>query len=192
MPSSEISAFLERVRTIPNERSIEIAWLLAQPIKGPVLDVGCHDSVYLEHLPAPVDGIDVRPCENQALRRSFTADIRTWLAPEPYPSITAVSTVEHVGLAFEPYGTSADDPDGDRHAITGCMANLTWDGTLYVTVPAPADGQDRADHSWYRSYTARGLEDLLNGYSYQADVTFDPTWPVGGVWLCRVWHPLTP
>lgn len=162
-----------------NERDVEIPWTLANVTCGPVLDVGCHDSTYLADLPGPVDGIDVRPTHNPALRDTYCADIRTWDCGNKYPFVLAVSTVEHIGLAFEPYGTEADDPDGDIHAIAGMRRALAPGGTLLVTVPFGTPEH----RGWYRRYDHTGLCRLMEGLDWSAEYYHDPTWEVGGVAL---------
>lgn len=171
-----------------NEREDEIPWLLSRPIMFPALDVGCTESVYLDRLVGPVDGIDVRaPRPHHAMREQFQADIRTWLAPQRYPSIIALSTLEHVGLEFAPYGTLADDVDkGDREALEGCMRNLTDDGVLYLTVPL---GPEHENRGWYRRYSPDTLRELLRDYRATIEARYEPAWDVGGVAMCEVRHP---
>lgn len=163
-----------------NERDYEIPWLLAQQITGPVLDVGCHDSTYLADLPGPVDGIDVRGGSNPALRQVFTADIRTWQAPERYPTIVALSTIEHIGLHFDPYGTTADDEDGDLNAIDGMTRALAPGGVMLITVPYNHQPEHRG---WYRLYSRQGLDVLLNNLDWTAEYHYNAAWEVGGVAL---------
>lgn len=172
---------LARWASIPNERSEELPWLLTRDLAYPILDVGCHESTYLDALAkdGPVDGIDVRHQDQGILRHFYQDDIRTWLAPEPFPTICAVSTVEHIGLAFEPYGTSADDPDGDKHAVSGIRANLAPGGTLYLTVPFG----DPEHFGWFRRYGTAELAALLDGWYWEAEFKFNPDWQVQGVAL---------
>lgn len=177
----------ERWLNSGTERAVEIPWLLRTISAYPALDVGSHESVYLHDLGGPVDGIDVRPApEGQPLRQFFHADIRTWQAPEKYPTIIALSTIEHIGLEFAPYGTLADDEDGDRHAIEGCMRNLTADGSFLLTVPF---GHTYEHRGWYRRYDGTSLNELLDGYLiYNATYQIEPRWDVGGVACVTVKH----
>lgn len=173
-----------------NERDCELPWLLNQAadLTYPVLDVGSHESTYLHALSehGPVDGIDIRQAPGgQPLRQHFQADIRTWQAPEKYPTVVALSTIEHIGLAFDPYGTEADDPSyGDRRALEGCMRALADDGVLLLTVPYGVD----EDRGWYRVYDEERLIVLLDGYRWRAAYRSDPSWEVGGVVLAEVRH----
>ena len=173
---------------IPNERSVELPWLVDQTIAFPALDVGCNESVYLRHYQdamTPLDGIDVRPQSRGGLNTFYQADIRTWDAPQKYGTVIALSTIEHIGLHVDGYGTSADDvEDGDRKAIEGCMRALRPGGTLLLTVPY---GKDE-NRGWYRIYSKVGLERLLAGYEWDADYHLNDSWDVGGVALIKVWH----
>lgn len=168
------------------ERSVEIPWLLRTIEHYPALDVGSHESVYLHDLGGPIDGIDVRPApDGQPLRQFFQGDIRTWQAPEKYPTIIAVSTIEHIGLEFAPYGTLADDEDGDRNALIGCMRNLAPGGVLLLTVPF---GDTHEHRDWYRRYNWDSLSALLTGFFWHSELVLNSSWQVGGCALVKVWN----
>lgn len=173
---------------LPNERSKEIPWLLTQTINFPALDVGCNESVYLRHYSdamTPLDGIDVRPQTRGGLNNFFCADIRTWDPPQKYATVIALSTIEHIGLHVEGYGTEADDVEGgDRKAIEGCMRALKPGGTMLLTVPYGVDD----NRGWFRVYSKVGLERLLAGYEWDAEYHLNDTWAVGGVALIKVRH----
>lgn len=168
--------------SLPTERSVEIPWLLSQNVVRPALDVGCNESAYLRHYSdalAPLDGIDVRYQQRGGLETFFCADIRTWEAPQKYATVIALSTIEHIGLAC--YGYEADDVEyGDRRAVEGCMRALRPEGRLLMTVPF---GDTFENRGWYRVYSPEALDILLDGFSYQVETRFDPTWDVGGVAL---------
>ncbi len=173
---------------VPNERSKEIPWLLGQTLTFPALDVGSNESSYLRHYAdamTPLDGIDIRPQTRGGLRDFHQADIRTWEAPQKYATVIALSTLEHVGLECEGYGTKADDEaEGDRRAVEGCMRALRSGGKMLLTVPyGPAENR-----GWYRVYSKPGLERLLAGYEWSAEFHENPAWDVGGVALITVRH----
>lgn len=168
-----------------SERSVEVPWVRDSVTHFPVLDVGCVESTYHEMLNGPVDGLDVRPITSTVLRNTYQADIRTWQAPELYPTVLAVSSLEHVGLDCRSYGTEADDPNGDRHAVEGCMRALAPDGVMLLTVPFG----ERSDHGWYRRYDMPRLQSLLDGYDITVTTHLNPEWAVGGVALVEVRHP---
>jgi len=96
-----------------------------------------------------------------------------------YATVIALSTIEHIGLTCEGYGTTADDPEGDRKAIEGCMRALKPGGTLLLTVPF---GKSE-NRGWYRIYDDESLDRLLDGIDYNAEYHSDPAWAVGGVAL---------
>lgn len=172
---------------MPNERSVELPWLLAQTLTYPVLDVGHAESTYLcalaEH--GPVDGIDVRQVTHPCTRRDFQADITTWQAPALYQTVIALSTVEHIGLEVQAYGTPAGDPEGDVRAIEGCWRALAPGGTLLVTVPFGV----QENRGWYRVYSQSGMDALMGGLTYTRELITHPEWAVGGVALITARKP---
>jgi SAM-dependent methyltransferase len=155
-----------------SERDAEIPWAVANTV-APVLDVGCAESTYLADLPAPVDGIDVRAEGiKTVLRQFFWGDVRTFEFPGFYRTVLAISTLEHVGLECGQYGTKADDPDGDRHALAACYAVLGPGGKVLVSVPFGRP----ADHGWFRQYDLAGLHALLAGYDADIEIRVGPHW----------------
>ena len=155
------------------ERVAEIPWAVSNAV-APVLDVGCAESSYLADLPAPVDGIDVRPCASPALHDFYRGDIREYPLPQRYATVLAVSTLEHVGLACDAYGTIADDPDGDRRALDGCVGATAPGGKVLVSVPFGNPG----DHVWFRQYDLARLDALLKGYDATIDIRVGPHWDI--------------
>lgn len=153
------------------ERVAEIPWAVSNAV-APVLDVGCAESSYLADLPAPVDGIDVRPCASPALHDFYRGDIREYPLPQRYATVLAVSTLEHVGLACDAYGTIADDPDGDRRALDGCVGATAPGGKVLVSVPFGNPG----DHVWFRQYDLARLARLLDGYDATIDIRLAGDW----------------
>jgi hypothetical protein len=155
-----------------SERAAEIPWAIANSV-APVLDVGCAESTYLADLPTPVDGIDVRAVASLGpLRHRYRGDIRTFTFVRPYRTVLAVSTLEHVGLACPAYGTTADDPDGDRHALEGCLRAAGDGGRVLFSVPFGRAG----DHGWFRQYDLARLKDLLDGYDAHIEIRRGPDW----------------
>jgi hypothetical protein len=155
-----------------SEREAEIPWAAKNAV-APVLDVGCAESTYLADLPAPVDGIDVRPVAAVGpLRCCYRGDIRTFDFVRPYATVLAISTIEHVGLANPGYGTAADDPDGDRRALEGCVAAAGPGGRVLVSVPFGRP----AHYGWFRQYDLAGLGKLFAGYDTTIDIRLSPGW----------------
>lgn len=156
-----------------SERSAEIPWAIANTV-APALDVGCAESTYLDNLPGPVDGIDVREPRRvmTALRRFYRGDICSYPMPRRYATVLAISTIEHVGLACRAYGTVADDPAGDRHALEGCMAVTAPGGKVLVSVPFGKPGH----HEWFRQYDLAHLERLFAGFDATIEIRVGPDW----------------
>ena len=105
--------------------------------KGRILDVGCHGSklvIELASLGYETYGIDV--IEYPLKHKNFTfiqGDI--YKAPFPdnfFDAVTAVSTIEHVGLGR--YGDPTDS-DGDKKAVKEIKRILKPDGKAIITVP---------------------------------------------------------
>lgn len=165
------------------ERSVEVPWAIANA-QPPTLDVGCAESDYLADLAGPVDGIDVRPAD-MPLDVFFEGDIRTIELPTRYRTVLAISTIEHIGLAHGPYGTTADDPEhGDRRAVEGCMRHVADSGQLLMSVPYNyGAGENRG---WYRVYSHDSLCRLLDGFDWDLEVHMNDQWTVGGVALVTV------
>jgi hypothetical protein len=156
-----------------SERNAEIPWAISNTV-GPVLDVGCAESTYIDNLPGPVDGIDVRVPKRTmtALRRFYQGDICTYPIPRRYATVLAVSTIEHIGLACKAYGTAADDVDGDRHALEGCLAATAPAGQVLLSVPFGKP----AHHGWFRQYDLAGLARLLDGCDATIEIRVASDW----------------
>jgi hypothetical protein len=155
-----------------SERSAEIPWAVANTI-APVLDVGCAGSTYLAGLPGPVDGIDVRAVATMGpLRHRYRGDIRTFEFVRPYATVLAISTLEHVGLANPGYGTAADDSDGDRHGLEGCVAAAAPGGQVLVSVPFGK----AAHYGWFRQYDLAWLGKLFAGFDATIEIRVGPEW----------------
>lgn len=147
-----------------SERSVEIPWAVAHAV-APILDVGCAESTYLGDLPLPIDGIDVRPCHSEFLRHSYQADIRSWSGGQ-YATVLAISTIEHIGLKNEDYGTEEDDADGDIEAVSACYRHVKPGGKLLVSVPF---GLPR-DYGWFRQYDLERINKLCALLPFTAEV----------------------
>lgn len=146
-----------------NERSVEIPWAVKHA-EAPVLDVGCAESIYLDQLPDPITGIDLRPCASRHPHFHRIGDIRTWETDERFQTVLAISTLEHIGLECRAYGTVADDyHDGDRAALLACHSLLADDGKLLVSVPFGGDYH----YEWFRQYDTEGLKRFLDGLDYE-------------------------
>lgn len=146
---------------VSNERTVEIPWAVREAV-APVLDVGCAESIYLDQLPQPLQGIDVRPCRSRALHDHLIGDIRTIENIGPYQTVLAISTLEHIGLECRAYGTESDEEEGDRSSLLACHSLVKLGGQLLVSVPFGAN----RDYGWFRQYDVARLEKLLDGLDY--------------------------
>ena len=145
---------------------MEIPWALRNAV-APVLDVGCAESPYLQDLPSPVDGIDVRPGRSSGLRHEFLGDIRDTKFQEKYSTVLAISTLEHVGMEHGPYGTHDDEVEGgDQTALIACYDAVNRGGRLLISVPFGAP----RDYGWFRQYDLAGLEKLCGPLFFTAEI----------------------
>ncbi len=172
---------------MPDEREVELPFLRRYCTQFPALDVGCAESRYLEDLGGDVDGIDLREPMFGTVRRFFQADIRTWVSDEQYPTVIALSTIEHIGLECESYGTVADEDAGDVVAMRACWDLVAPGGCLILTVPFGAPEH----RGWYRRYGFHGLANLVvPGTVEYAEIHTHPEWKVGGVFMAVLRKPL--
>lgn len=147
-----------------SDRSIERPFVFSNlPADGKLLDVGCAGSdlpVVLACLGYEVVGVDGRPYHlSDPPFRFVRSDIRRMaFADGAFDVVTAVSTVEHIGLSGR-YG-SDEDPGGDRHAMEEIGRVTKSGGTILLTVPY---GQPAIFRPWHRVYGAEQLQGLVKG-----------------------------
>lgn len=145
-----------------NERIVEIPWVHSQ-IKierGKILDVGCYSSklpIELASLGHEVWGIDVR---NYPLKHPNFTFVQGDICKTSFPSdffdiITAVSTIEHIGMAVY---NDPKYPDGDKKAIKEMRRILKPGGVIIMTIPF-----GKRAITWYRTYDLPTLKELLHG-----------------------------
>ena len=147
-----------------SDRSIERPFVFSNlPAAGRVLDVGCAGSdlpVVLACLGFEVVGIDQRPTHlSDPPFRFVRSDVRkTPFADRAFDVVTAVSTIEHIGLSGR-YG-SDEDSDGDRHAMEEIGRVTKPGGSILLTVPY---GQSAIFRPWHRVYGSVQLQSLIKG-----------------------------
>ena len=151
----------------PDGRMIEYSFVigkLASLARGKVLDVGC--VARLNFLPATlasigweVYGIDVRQFKFKFPNFYFVlGDITKTDFPDNFfDAVSAVSTLEHIGLGGR-YGISKDDPEGDARAVREIRRILRRDGRLLVTLPC---GKEARQTTFNRVYSRDSLEELF-------------------------------
>jgi len=150
-------------------RIVEYPWTLRNvPSAGKVLDVGSSGSqlpIMLVCLGYNVWTFDVRKYEYADVSKnlhSISGDIRkTEIATGFFDIVTAVSTIEHIGLGR--YGDAAD-PEGDRNAMKEIKRIMASNGTLLMTVPFGK----RFTSSLHRVYDTDTLYSILEGFKIQS------------------------
>lgn len=141
-----------------NERVVEYTLVLrALRASGLVLDLGCSSSrfpVELASLGYRTVAVDRRPYPFRHPNLTFVhADLTSLpFRSQSFDAVTAVSTIEHVGIAA--YGESAPVPDGDRTALEEAARVLRLGGQLLLTVPF---GRERVTEK-HRIYTYDALQ----------------------------------
>ena len=147
-----------------SDRTIERPFVFSNlPADGKVLDIGCAGSdlpVVLACLGYEVVGIDGRPYHlSDPPFRFVQSDIRRMpFADGEFDIVTAVSTVEHIGLSGR-YG-SDEDSSGDRRAMEEVGRVTRSGGTVLLTVPY---GQAAVFRPWHRVYGAEQLQGITEG-----------------------------
>lgn len=144
------------------ERFTEYFWVLKNLIKkGKLLDIGCLESIFPQEISKPnlieVFGIDIRDYENPIFK-FFKDDTRSMHFEDNYfDQITAISTIEHIGLLT--YGNQTLDKEGDVKALKEIARVLKPEGSLLITLPYGTGETD-----WYRSYNEKTLKILLQDF----------------------------
>lgn len=157
-----------RVSDLKSSRTVEYSWLyMNMPDQFScrrVLDIGSVGSslpITLGQLGYEVWCIDVRRYEYAGLLpsvKSTVGDIRTTsFSSNSFDTVTAVSTIEHIGLGR--YGESID-PDGDRKAVKEVKRILALNGYFLMTFPF---GMAEICQG-HRVYDEQTLMELLDGF----------------------------
>lgn len=153
-----------------DERVVEFPWLLAQQPRGRVLDAGSvlnHPHVLDAFLPV-VESLTIATLVTEPHtfpERGVTyveSDLRTMpFDDNEFDTVICASTVEHIGMDNEIYGSDApraDDPPAEqRAAVAELLRVVAPGGKVLITVPFGL----REDHGWFRQLDAADLEDLL-------------------------------
>jgi SAM-dependent methyltransferase len=156
-----------------DERVVEYPWLASRALGGTVLDAGSvlnHTHV-LTRLRPRMDDLHIvtlAPEENAypQLHVSYLfADLRDLpIADESYDRVVSVSTLEHVGMDNDYYGTPggvAEDPQAELLAAVAELRRvLKPGGDLYVTVPVGEP--DR--FAWVRALSPAEIDQLVERF----------------------------
>ncbi|MBU1863545.1 MAG: class I SAM-dependent methyltransferase [Candidatus Omnitrophica bacterium] len=124
-----------------SDRKIEERWVIERVDKEKinVLDIGANQSPFPKKLTAmgfAVTIIDTRPLQNQDNTITIVCgDVRhTRFENESFDTITAISVLEHIGVAGR-YGIHDADPYGDMRALHEMKRILKNGGEIFITVP---------------------------------------------------------
>ncbi len=138
---------------------------LLNPKAKKVLDVGCRYSnlvLQLASLGHEVTGIDLEPYPYSHPNLKFQkADIRkTSFKSGYFGAVTAISTIEHIGLGY--YETTTHpDIEGDQKCVDEIYRLLVKKGQLLFSAPF---GLPTVTNS-YRVYGQENLKNLFSDYS---------------------------
>lgn len=157
----------------PTDRYIEYPYVIEHLPKPPakVLDVGCSGSMFpllMKAMGYDVYGIDIRPYPNPNFHFIQGNICNTKFPDYSFDVVTAVSTIEHIGLTGR-YGAKKED--SDTKALTEILRILRPDGNLIMTVPY---GKEYIVGKYHRIYNREKLEILLTGFSYNHKVMDSP------------------
>lgn len=164
---------------LESPRIVEYPWVLRNlPSSGKILDVGSSGSqlpVMLACLGYEVWTLDVRDYEYAFLSKNLHSIVgsieKTDFSDDFFDIVTAVSTVEHIGLGR--YGDSID-AEGDSNAIKEISRILKREGVLLITAPFGK----RSVTKLHRVYDEKALSLLLKDFEVQIKEYFmrDQLW----------------
>lgn len=153
-----------------DERVIEFPWLVAQELRGSMLDAGSalNHAHILDRMLPRLHGLHIVTLapENVAFVDRGISYVFADLRELPYrdgtfDTVVSLSTLEHVGMDNTPYGVSAPraaDPACETaRALAELRRVLRPDGTMFVTVPYG----NPEDRGWFRQFGRNDVERLL-------------------------------
>jgi SAM-dependent methyltransferase len=153
-----------------DERVVEFPWLLAQGLRGRLLDAGStlnHPHI-VERCLELVDAMTITTLtpEPTTFTDRGVSYVYTDLRELPFrdrwfDTVICASTIEHVGMDGRIYGNEqprADDPAHEqRRALAELRRVLQPGGRILLTVPF---GRPE-DHGWFLQFDGRRLEELI-------------------------------
>ena len=159
----------------PTDRYIEYPFVLENLPKSPckILDIGCSGSIFpllIKALKYDIYGIDIREYHPQG-KFLFT---KTNICVSPFKSdffdvITAVSSIEHIGLKGR-YG-SEEDMEGDIKALKEIYRILKPSGIFLMTIPLGENLKITKNHKIYNQIR---LHLLLKDFTFQYTIIKSP------------------
>lgn len=154
---------------IVDDRMIEYSYALSRVLQNikqnsKVLDVGCVARINvipqtLCELGYSVTGIDVRNFLYKHPNFNFIQGNITTLKDMKFDIVTLVSTLEHIGIKGR-YGISDNDDHADYETIYSLWDNLSYEGTLILTVPFAEVGKQFGIN---RIYDDKRVDRLFKG-----------------------------
>ena len=156
-----------------DERVVEFPWVASRRLRGRLLDAGStlNNLHVLARVRPRVDELHIVTLAPE--ERSFPqlgvsylyADLRDLpLRDGTYDSVTSISTLEHVGMSNEHYGSdvaAADDPQREcLQAAAELRRVLRPGGALHITVPVGRGER----FGWVRSFTPDELDELAAAF----------------------------
>lgn len=151
---------------ILSERIVEYPVIfahIAQAVKdsAAVLDVGCYYSnlpIQLASMGYKVTGVDLQDYSLTHPNFKFVqGDIRDLSFSSQFDVATAISTLEHIGLA---YYLDYEQASGDRVSVAAIRNLLKPKGKILITVPYGVQSQNKS----FRTYDWDSLAKLLQGF----------------------------
>jgi len=158
----------------PSDRYIEYNFTLKNLPKPPVniLDVGCVSSFFpliLAGFGYQVTGLDMRKYQiTEALAfpnfKFIQHNIVEKLLPKVFDCVTAISTIEHIGIHGR-YGAKKDD-FADFNAIRNIRECLKDNGTLILTIPV---GKYKVVAPYQRIYGWQRINKMTFGFKLEEE-----------------------
>lgn len=162
-----------------SQRIIEYPWVISQIKKvkrgSLVLDFGCAESLLSHMLISQgfiVMGLDIRDYPFKSKKLIFIKKnvTNTGLPDAILDVVTAVSTIEHVGL--KEYTQTLEDDDGDMKAMKELCRVLKPHGLMLLTTPYVAN--KKLVESLGRIYNRQRLEELIGDFQLITEDYFYP------------------
>jgi ubiquinone/menaquinone biosynthesis C-methylase UbiE len=160
-----------------DERQVEYQWIFERLIRaGLFLDVGCLETEFTNEVAKESSletyGIDIRVPKRKLHYYFVRCDVKCLpFRDNVFDEITAISTIEHVGLLG--YENSLLDLKGDRKALNQIMRVAKKGGAILLTLPygkkppfwyrTYAFLKYKNAHGWMRIYNLKTLSSLIRG-----------------------------
>ena len=104
------------------------------PDGAQVLEVGCAEFDWIEHMERRCPEMTVTGIDWRATKRGIQGDVLTYdFEPESFDACVSISTLEHIGLGH--YKSDPPDVDGDTKALARIWHWLKPGGVLFFDVP---------------------------------------------------------